>query len=122
MQEPTKYDSIFWIEIKKIHPNPYQPRRDFNKERLSALAESIRQYGVLQPLVVTRVEHTKPDGGISSEYELLAGERRLRASELIGLHSVPAVIRNGKHKKRARMPLSYFLINNSLLNFFRKIK
>ncbi len=106
MQEPTKYDSVFWIEIEKIHPNPYQPRRDFNKERLSALAESIRQYGVLQPLVVTRVEHTKPDGGISSEYELLAGERRLRASELIGLNSVPAVIRNGKESARAKLEIA----------------
>ncbi len=106
MQEPTKYDSVFWIEIKKIHPNPYQPRRDFNKERLSALAESIRQYGVLQPLVVTRVEQTKPDGGLSSEYELLAGERRLRASELIGLHAVPAVIRNGKESARAKLEIA----------------
>ncbi len=106
MQEPTKYDSVFWIEIAKIHPNPYQPRRDFNKERLVALAESIRQYGVLQPLVVTRVEHTKPDGGISSEYELLAGERRLRASELIGLNSVPAVIRNGKESARAKLEIA----------------
>ena len=84
MQEPTKYDSIFWIETEKIHPNPYQPRRAFNEERLKALAESIRQYGVLQPLVVTRIELYKPDGGISVEYELIAGERRLRASKLAG--------------------------------------
>ena len=106
MQEPTKYDSVFWIEVEKIHPNPYQPRREFNNERLAALAESIRQYGVLQPLVVTRVEKTKPDGGISSEYELLAGERRLRASKLIGLNAIPAVIRNGKETARAKLEIA----------------
>lgn len=106
MQEPTKYDSVFWIEVEKIHPNPYQPRSEFNNERLAALAESIRQYGVLQPLVVTRIEQTKPDGGISSEYELLAGERRLRASKLIGLNAVPAVIRNGKESARAKLEIA----------------
>src|SRR6185436_11280252 len=62
-------------------------------EGLKSLAESIRQYGVLQPLVVTRVEVERPDGGLGSEYELIAGERRLRASKLIGLKQVPAVIR-----------------------------
>ncbi|HVW82447.1 MAG TPA: ParB/RepB/Spo0J family partition protein [Candidatus Paceibacterota bacterium] len=93
---PTKYDSVFWIEIDKIKPNPYQPRREFDEERLRALAESIRQYGVLQPLVVTRKEVEKA-GGLSSEYELIAGERRLRAAKLAGLASVPAVIRAGEN-------------------------
>ncbi|VAW31756.1 Chromosome (plasmid) partitioning protein ParB [hydrothermal vent metagenome] len=106
MQQPTKYDSVFWIETEKIHPNPYQPRRAFDDARLRALAESIRQYGVLQPLVVTRFEHTKPDGGIASEYELIAGERRLRASKLIGLREVPAVIRAGKEDRRVKLELA----------------
>ena len=51
---PTKYDSIFWIEVDRIKPNPYQPRREFSEEGLKSLAESIRQYGLLQPLTVTR--------------------------------------------------------------------
>ncbi|HEX8946739.1 MAG TPA: ParB/RepB/Spo0J family partition protein [Candidatus Paceibacterota bacterium] len=106
MQEPTKYDSVFWIETEKIHPNPYQPRREFDEARLKALAESIRQYGVLQPLVVTRVEHTKPDGGIASEYELIAGERRLRASKLVGLTQVPAVIRSGHEDRQVKLELA----------------
>lgn len=105
MQEPTKYDSVFWIETAKIHPNPYQPRKEFDDARLKALAESIRQYGVLQPLVVTRIEHTKPDGGIASEYELIAGERRLRASKLAGLTQVPAVIR-GKEDGQVKLELA----------------
>ncbi|HUQ30415.1 MAG TPA: ParB/RepB/Spo0J family partition protein [Candidatus Paceibacterota bacterium] len=93
---PTKYDSIFWVEVDKIKPNPYQPRREFDEERLRALADSIRQYGVLQPLVVTRNDVEKPEGGLGSEYELIAGERRLRASKLAGLKQVPVVIRSGE--------------------------
>lgn len=93
---PTKYDSVFWIEVDKIKPNPYQPRREFDEERLKALAESIRQYGVLQPLVVTRKDVEKPEGGLGSEYELIAGERRLRASKLAGLKTIPVVIRTGE--------------------------
>lgn len=92
---PTKYDSVFWIEVDKIKPNPYQPRKEFDDDRLKALAESIRQYGVLQPLVVTRKDVEKADG-LGSEYELIAGERRLRAAKLAGLAAVPAVIRAGE--------------------------
>ncbi len=94
---PTKYDSIFWIETDKITPNPYQPRREFDESRLKGLAESIRQYGVLQPLVVNRTDVEKPEGGLESVYELIAGERRLRASKLIGLKQVPVVIRHGEN-------------------------
>ena len=57
-------DSIFWVEIEKIKPNPYQPRKEFDEVKLKDLADSIRQYGVLQPLVVTRNEIEKPDGGL----------------------------------------------------------
>jgi len=108
--EPTKYDSVFWIEVDRISPNPYQPRREFDEDRLRGLAESIRQYGVLQPLVVTRTEIERPDGGLESRYELIAGERRLRASKLIGLKTVPAVIRAGEED--ARMKLELAIIEN----------
>ncbi len=93
---PTKYDSVFWIDVDRIMPNPYQPRRDFSEEGLKSLAESIRQYGVLQPLVVSRSEVEKPDG-LESVYELIAGERRLRASRIAGLRQIPAVIRQGEN-------------------------
>jgi ParB family transcriptional regulator, chromosome partitioning protein len=93
---PTKYDSVYWIDIGKIQPNPYQPRKEFSEEGLKSLAESIRQYGVLQPLVVTRTEVEKPEGGLESIYELIAGERRLRASKLAGLKQLPVVIRTGE--------------------------
>jgi ParB family chromosome partitioning protein len=92
---PTKYDSVFWIDVERIQPNPYQPRREFSEEGLTSLAESIRQYGVLQPLVVSRTDIEKPEGGLESLYELIAGERRLRAAKLAGLKQVPVVIRAG---------------------------
>lgn len=87
------HDSIFHIEVEKIKPNPFQPRKEFDEAKLRELADSIRQYGVLQPLVVTRKEITREDGGLGVEYELIAGERRLRASRIAGLSQVPAVIR-----------------------------
>ncbi len=92
---PTKYDSVFWIDVERIVPNPYQPRKEFSEEGLKSLAESIRQYGVLMPLVVSRTDVEKSDGGLESMYELVAGERRLRASKLAGLKQVPVVIRQG---------------------------
>ncbi len=87
-------NSIFWIDIQKIRPNPFQPRRKFDEFALRELADSIRQYGVLQPLVVTRKEEEREDGGLSVFYELIAGERRLRAARMAGLEQVPVIIRN----------------------------
>jgi ParB family chromosome partitioning protein len=88
-------NAVFWIEVDKISPNPYQPRREFDQNNLKDLAESIRQYGVLQPLVVTRKEDSHDDGSISVTYELIAGERRLRAAKLAGVKEVPCVVRVG---------------------------
>lgn len=88
-------NSIFFIDVDKINPNPFQPRREFEPGPLKDLAESIRQYGVLQPLTVSRIERETEEGGLLTEYELIAGERRLRASKLAGLAQVPAIIRVG---------------------------
>lgn len=90
--------SIFWIEVDKIIPNPEQPRQTFNEKSLAELAESIRQYGVLQPLVVIRREREVPTGTYV-EYELIAGERRLRASKLAGISQVPVIIREDEGDK-----------------------
>ncbi len=92
--------------MEKIKPNPYQPRREFNEAQLKDLAESIRQYGVLQPLVATRKEFTTPDGGLGVEYELIAGERRLRASRLAGVQQVPVVIRTGEQSDLVKLELA----------------
>ncbi len=99
-------DAIFWVEVDKIKPNPYQPRRDFDEVQLRSLADSIRQYGVLQALVVTRKEFEKPDGGLAVEYELVAGERRLRASKLAGLQQVPVLIRTTEDTDLMKLELA----------------
>src|SRR3989339_190092 len=97
--------SIFMIEVDKIKPNPFQPRQEFNEDRLRDLSDSIRQYGVLQPLVVTRKEVEREDG-LFTEYELIAGERRLRASRLAGLTLVPAIIRSGEHADKMKLEMA----------------
>ncbi len=99
-------NSIFWIELEKIVPNPYQPRREFDPHALRDLAESIRMYGILQPLVVTRREIIKEDGGLAVQYELISGERRLRASKLAGLVQAPVIIRAGEDDARVKLELA----------------
>ena len=99
-------DSIFWLETEKIKPNPFQPRKEFDEARLNDLAESIRQYGVLQPIVVTRNEVKKDDGGIAVEYELISGERRLRASKIAGIPQIPAVIRSNDESNLVKLELA----------------
>lgn len=99
-------DAIFWVEVEKIQPNPYQPRKEFDEAKLKDLASSIRQYGVLQPLVVTRKEFQKDDGGIGVVYELIAGERRLRASRLAGLPQVPVIIRDDEQSDMMKLELA----------------
>ena len=75
---------VLQVPLSRIVPNPYQPRKEFESEALSELADSIRQYGVLQPLLVAPGE-----GG---NYILIAGERRLRASIMAGLGTVPVIV------------------------------
>lgn len=99
-------NAIFWVEVEKIKPNPYQPRREFDEARLQELAESIRMYGVLQPLVVTRKEIIRADGGLAVEYELISGERRLRASKLAQIFQVPVIIRHGEENEREKLELA----------------
>jgi ParB family chromosome partitioning protein len=81
--------------LKKLIQTHINHAREFDEGALRELADSIRQYGILQPLTVSRVEKETPDGGLLTEYELIAGERRLRASKLAGLSQVPVVIRIG---------------------------
>jgi len=99
-------DSIFWVEVDKIKPNPFQPRREFDEAQLKSLADSIRQYGVLQALVVTRNELETEGGGLGVEYELVAGERRLRAARLAGLAQVPVLIRTGEETDLMKLELA----------------
>jgi ParB family chromosome partitioning protein len=76
--------NIIYIKIDCIRPNPYQPRKQFNKAALEELCESIKQYGVIQPINVRRITN--------NSYELVAGERRLRAATMAGLREIPSII------------------------------
>ena len=105
---PKTKESIFLIEIDRIKENPYQPRRDFNNEELQSLADSIREYGILQPLIVTKAEE-ETVSGIKVSYELVAGERRLKAAKMIGLNFIPAIIRQ---KTEGKQKLELALIEN----------
>ena len=102
---PRKSDAVFWIEIEKIEPNPFQPRREFAEEALRDLAGSIREYGMLQPVLVTKREIEMPTG-LDVRYELIAGERRWRASKLAGLTQIPAMIRRGIPDDRVKLELA----------------
>ena len=85
-------EAVYLIEADKIKPNPHQPRRNFDEVGLKELADSIREYGILQPLIVVKVEKEVPSG-TAVEYQLIAGERRLKAAQIIGLERVPAIVR-----------------------------
>lgn len=99
-------DAIFWIELDKIQANPYQPRKDFDPAALQDLSESIRMYGLLQPITVTRVETIKEDGGLAVHYELISGERRTRAARLAGLTQIPSIIRAKEEDARTKLELA----------------
>ena len=74
---------VVFLPAKSLHPNPAQPRKIFHPEKMTELAESIRTHGILQPLSVRRV---------GTGYELIAGERRLRAAQMAGLTEIPCIV------------------------------
>jgi len=88
---------IWDISITEIAPNSEQPRKEFSHQELEDLVSSIKKHGILQPLVITE----KADGG----YELIAGERRLRASQIAGLATVPAIIRSVSQQEKLELAL-----------------
>lgn len=94
-----KKEAVFYIEIERIKPNPYQPRKEFDQSGLKALSESIKQHGIIQPLVVSRIEKKDGNSG-KTEYQLIAGERRLMAAKMAGFKQVPVVIREPDNKEK----------------------
>lgn len=89
-------DLISNLNVSEISPGRYQPRREFNEEALQELADSIKTHGVMQPIVVRRVD---------SGYEVIAGERRWRASKIAGNDTIPAIIRDIDDKKALAVAL-----------------
>ncbi len=87
---------VLYVPIGSVRPNPNQPRRYFDEAALQELSESIRQYGILQPLTVRRS---------ASGYELIAGERRLRAAKLAGLREVPCLVARAEEESSSILAL-----------------
>lgn len=89
-------DLVHEVAPESVDPNPHQPRTHFDEEALEALAASIRVHGILQPLVVTKK---------GSRYELIAGERRLRAAKMAGLEAVPVIVRTIDEQQKLELAL-----------------
>ncbi len=89
--------SISEIELSKIHVNPNQPRREFNQESLQELADSIREIGIIQPITLREEKN--------GEYQIIAGERRFRATQMAGLPTIPAYIRTADDENVMEMAL-----------------
>jgi ParB family chromosome partitioning protein len=81
---PDTRERVERVPVKRVHPCPFQPRKDFSEESLRELADSIKEQGIVQPLIVRR--H-------GADFELIAGERRWRAAQLVGLTEVPVIVR-----------------------------
>ena len=94
--EDKKESELKKLKVSEIFPDENQPRRDFDPEALDALAASIKEHGVLQPIVVTREE---------GKYKIVAGERRWRASKIAGLDKIPAIIRSLDSQNRLELSI-----------------
>ena len=105
-----KAEKIHSIEVQRIVPNPNQPRKIFNEDSIIKLADSISQYGIIQPLTVRKTGDT---------YELVAGERRLRAAKELGLSTVPCIITDINESKSAEISIIENLIREDL-NIFEQ--
>lgn len=90
------HPGVLELPVDRIHPNPRQPRKEFTADALDELAESIRQHGVLQPVLVTES---------GQGYQLVAGERRLQAARLAGLQAIPAIVRGAGERDSLELAL-----------------
>jgi ParB family chromosome partitioning protein len=109
-QKVVENQEVQQIEITKIAPNPNQPRKVFNEESILRLADSINQYGIIQPLTVRK---------LGESYELVAGERRLRAAKELGISHVPCIIIAINEEKSAEISIIENLIREDL-NIFEQ--
>ena len=81
--EPGRQEKIIYVRLGQVKPNPFQPRQDFNNQSIEELAQSIKEKGMIQPLLVRRK---------GADFELIAGERRLRAANLLNLKEIPIIV------------------------------
>ena len=97
IEESVAREEVRHVPVGKIKPNRYQPRREFKSAELEELADSIKKYGILQPLLLTQES--------ADNYELIAGERRWRAAQLAGLTEVPAIIKTASDLEKLELAL-----------------
>ena len=109
-EEIKKGEQIWSIHVSKIKPNPSQPRKIFAEDSIIKLADSIRQFGIIQPLSVRK---------IGEEYELVAGERRLRAAKELGISYVPCILVDVNEEKSAHISIIENLLREDL-NIFEQ--
>ena len=95
-EEPSENEVVQNLKVTEIEPNKDQPRRIFEEEALTELSESIKKYGVIQPIIVTKKE---------DYYQIVAGERRWRATKKAGLTEIPAIVRNNDEQKNREIAL-----------------
>jgi ParB family chromosome partitioning protein len=91
------HEQIAQVKINQIEPNPFQPREHFDASELQSLADSIREHGIIQPLTIRRIGHNR--------YQLISGERRLKAASIAGLTQVPAYLRLANDEQMLEMAL-----------------
>lgn len=106
LSEPLRdrKESVFDIEVGRVKDNPYQPRHEMDAESLKDLAASVKQHGILQPVIVTKVIRDT-DRGQQVEYQLVAGHRRLAAAKLAGLPTIPAIVRDSTDQQKLELAL-----------------
>jgi len=103
--ETEKEGGIIFIDTEKIVPNPVQPRQNFNQEKIQELSDSIKEHGILEPLIVTKKD---------SHWELIAGARRLEAAKNAGFKQVPAIIRKVNNEQKLEIALVENIQRDSL--------
>ena len=101
---PLRAPSVVEVDIDDIEPNPHQPRQVTDAAALAELANSVREHGILQPLLVTRVEQESREPG-SFTYRLIAGERRWQAAKMAGLSRVPVVVKEATPQQMLELAL-----------------
>jgi ParB family transcriptional regulator, chromosome partitioning protein len=97
LQDSIKTQSNIEIPLTQIEINPFQPRTEFNKEALQELAESVMVHGVIQPITVRQIDNNK--------FQLISGERRLRASKMVGKKTIPAYVRKADDQEMLEIAL-----------------
>jgi ParB family chromosome partitioning protein len=102
-------ERVLQVETSRICPNTAQPRQDFDSDAIVKLADSIRQYGILQPLTVRKIESES-----EYAYELIASERRLRASKMLGLATVPCILVDANDEVSAELALVENMLRENL--------